>query len=130
VNPLIARTQNVKLITLLGVLIMSLGLFLASYSSKVSEIHGQSVTCIKTFQNFSSGIYSSHNLFSTALVPRCTISQSCPLLRRTLTVTVVSRWGSFSLGVVLEDWSWLQFYDILLIRMGLDGPFASSDCGT
>jgi hypothetical protein len=36
VNPMISKFQNVKLITLTGVFIMSLGLFLASYSTKVS----------------------------------------------------------------------------------------------
>lgn len=36
VNPMIARTKNIKLITLSGVVIMSLGLILASYSTRVS----------------------------------------------------------------------------------------------
>ena len=35
-NPLIARTKHVQLIMLIGVFIMSLGIFLASFSSKVS----------------------------------------------------------------------------------------------
>lgn len=35
VNPMIARTDNLKLITMTGVSIMSLGLILASFSTKV-----------------------------------------------------------------------------------------------
>ena len=36
VNPMILRVHNVKLITMTGVFLMSLGLFTASYSTKVS----------------------------------------------------------------------------------------------
>ncbi|KIM82234.1 hypothetical protein PILCRDRAFT_820618 [Piloderma croceum F 1598] len=39
VNPMIARFQNVKLITLSGAFIMSLGLFLASYSTKIWHLY-------------------------------------------------------------------------------------------
>jgi hypothetical protein len=48
VNPMIARFQNVKLITLSGAFIMSLGLFLASYSTKVSlhSANRQDAICI------------------------------------------------------------------------------------
>lgn len=35
INPIIARTDNVKLVSVLGVLVMSLGLVLASFCTKV-----------------------------------------------------------------------------------------------
>ncbi|KAJ6566433.1 MFS general substrate transporter [Mycena capillaripes] len=38
VNPIIARVENVKLITFIGTAIMSLGLFLASYSSTLWQL--------------------------------------------------------------------------------------------
>lgn len=38
VNPLIMRIENLKVVTLSGAFIMSLGLFLASFSSRVNAI--------------------------------------------------------------------------------------------
>ena len=38
INPIIARTDNVKVISLLGAFIMSLGLVLASFCTKVSPL--------------------------------------------------------------------------------------------
>lgn len=39
VNPLIMRIENLKIVTLSGVFIMSLGLILASFSTRVGVIH-------------------------------------------------------------------------------------------
>ncbi|KAF9465457.1 major facilitator superfamily domain-containing protein [Collybia nuda] len=39
VNPMIARTENLKLITITGVVIMSLGLILASFSTKLWHLY-------------------------------------------------------------------------------------------
>ncbi|KAL0950250.1 hypothetical protein HGRIS_010234 [Hohenbuehelia grisea] len=39
VNPLMARTENVRIITFVGVLVMSTGLFAASYSSKLWHLY-------------------------------------------------------------------------------------------
>lgn len=43
VNPLIVRVKNLKLITLTGTFIMSLGLILASFSTKVRFTLGSNV---------------------------------------------------------------------------------------
>jgi hypothetical protein len=49
VNPMIARVENLKIITLTGVLIMSLGLILASFSTRASS-ENFSLLVVLTFQ--------------------------------------------------------------------------------
>lgn len=58
VNPMIIRVYNVKLVTMTGVFLMSLGLFTASYSTEVSVICCVDLKeVIFIFDLNSSGIY-------------------------------------------------------------------------
>ena len=79
VNPMIARVYNVKLVTMTGVFLMSLGLFTASYSTEVS------VTCCVGFKEIifklpiSTALASIHNTIYIIRHRRIDVLFSCPV---------------------------------------------------